>query len=47
MELSFGYSKFDPEKTGIAYVYKWALSIGPLEIRRWANPDQDKWLRGK
>ena len=39
----FGFERIEPivvegHKFGIGLIYKWALHIGPLEVRKWVNP---------
>jgi len=29
------FIKFDLQHTDLALIYKWSLSIGPLELRKW------------
>lgn len=34
IERGWGFWRPDPDD-GFNYIYRWSLTIGPLEIRRW------------
>lgn len=32
-----GFVRFDSDVTNLALIYVWTISLGPLEVRRWAR----------
>ena len=36
-EWFVGFRRFAPKDTDLAYIYDWALALGPLEVRKWSE----------
>lgn len=34
-DMGWGFHRIDPAVTDLGLIYRWCLSLGPLEIRRW------------
>lgn len=35
--VGFHFGRYDPERTGMAYVYAWHLALGFVEVRKWSE----------
>ena len=38
----FGFVRFDPKITCMAYIYDWSIRIGLIEIRKWTKRKVDE-----
>lgn len=36
------FTRLDPDETSMAFIYRWYLQLGPVEIRKWANKPQPR-----
>ena len=33
----FSFTRLDPDETSMAFIFRWYLQLGPVEIRKWVN----------